>query len=122
MEFTIKQLFSVIDGRLSTEMEDVYNILNQATGDKLMTHQIPTAMKFLAKIKPKWFEKATSTIDATKIIVGDDFEELMKFIDGSLPNYTINVTTMDSSYREEYEKFMIDNSLLIKKANESNRD
>jgi hypothetical protein len=46
----------------------------------------------------------------------------MKFIDEKLPNYTINVTTMDSSYREEYEKFMIDNSLLIKKANESNRD
>ena len=122
MEFTIKQLFSVIDGRLSTEMEDVYNILNQATGDKLMTHQIPTAMKFLAEINPKWFEKASIVIDEIKKIVGDDFNELMVYIDEKLPNYKLNVTTMDSSYRTKYEKYMVGNSLLIKKANESNRD
>jgi hypothetical protein len=55
-QFTATQLFSLVDGRLSTSMDDVYNMLNHIHGGNLFTHQLPTAMDGLRKRNPQWFQ------------------------------------------------------------------
>lgn len=56
MKFTTKQLFSLVDGRLSTKMEDVYDMLDTASGSNLMTHHLPPGMGHFIE-KHKWTKK-----------------------------------------------------------------
>jgi mevalonate pyrophosphate decarboxylase len=92
MKVTLKKAFSILDGRLSTEMDDVYEMLNYIFDDDLMTHQLPSAMRKLKEINPEWFKDAVSTIDEIKHIEGtNDFEHLMKIIDREYSNFEIEL-------------------------------
>lgn len=44
MRVSLKKAFTILDGRLSTKMDDVYEMLNFIFSENLYTHQIPTAM------------------------------------------------------------------------------
>ena len=114
MKFTVKQLFSIIDGRLSTEMIDVYEILNAATGEQLMTHQLPVAMKYLGEVGPDWYVKAHEQLAEIKQKVGDDFQVLMRYIDEMLPHNYHEVIELTKDQREGFGKYMVDNSLLLR--------
>lgn len=112
MKFTVKQLFSVTDGRLSTEIGDVYEILNAATGEQLMTHHLPVAMKYLEEVKPDWYVKACEQLTDIKQKVGDDFQNLMTYIDKVyFANYH-DVTEMTTEQKKGFGEYMVENSLL----------
>jgi hypothetical protein len=84
--FTLKQLFSVVDGRLSTKMEDVYEILNIVANESLTTIALPILMNRLEEVKPKWYIKDLGCI---KDEIGDDFETLMKHLDNVKTTYEV---------------------------------
>ena len=44
MKVSLKKAFSILDGRLSTEIGDVYEMLNYIFDQDFMTHQLPTAL------------------------------------------------------------------------------
>lgn len=44
--FTLGQVLSITTGRLTCEMEGVYEILNFITGDNLYTHALPRGARF----------------------------------------------------------------------------
>lgn len=82
MRVNLKKVFSIIDGRLSTEIGDVYEMLNFIYNCNLMTHQIPTAMRTLTKENPKWFSDIHDFISEIKYKHNiNDFAELMSIID-----------------------------------------
>jgi len=54
--FSFLQLFSIIDGRLSGSMDDVYDILNHVFNSSLQTIELPTAYAKLKNINPDWFK------------------------------------------------------------------
>ena len=87
--FTLKQLFSVVDGRLSTKMEDVYEILNIVANESLTTIALPIVMNRLKEVKPKWYIKALEDLDCIKDEIGDDFETLMKHLDNVKTTYEV---------------------------------
>jgi hypothetical protein len=43
-QFNLLQLFSLVDGRLSTSMNDVYTMLNHICDADLMTHNLSKAL------------------------------------------------------------------------------
>ena len=112
MEFTLKQLFNLVDGRLSTEMGDIYTMLNHITGENLYTHHLPVAMKYVEKIKPAWYRMVKIKLDNIKWIVGDDFDELMDYIDEKYPNDVYDIPRLSDYQKEEFDAYMIENSLL----------
>ena len=79
-KFTLLQLFNVVDGRLSTNIDDVYDILNHVFNTSVWTHQIPAYMNKLKASRPLWFVVIESELDTLKRIHGDDFKTLMKVI------------------------------------------
>ena len=81
MKFTAKQLFSIIDGRLSTSMDDVYTILNEAIGRSLHTLELTHAMDEVKAKNPPWFAQAQKDLEKIKEEVGDDFPTLMEYFD-----------------------------------------
>lgn len=92
MKVTLKEFFSIGDGRLSTEIGDVYKMLNYIFDMNIYTHQIPTAMRKLKEVNPEWFSDAVSVIDEIKAIEGtDDFEVLMKVIEMEYSNFEIEL-------------------------------
>ena len=81
-KFTLLQLFSVVDGRLSTKIQDVYDILNHVFGTSFFTHQLPAAMNELSNKKPRWFKDASEEINAIKLHLGtNEFIELIQHIE-----------------------------------------
>lgn len=97
MKVSLKKAFSLLDGRLSTEMGDVYEMLNYIFDKNFMTHQLPTAMRKLQEENPKWFSDGVSVIDEIKVIENtDDFEQLMKAIDYGYSNFEIELGKLKS--------------------------
>lgn len=114
--FTLLQLFSIVDGRLSTEMGDVYEILNHLTDDSLMTHHLPVAMKYVEDKNPQWFQQAAIRINAIKAVSGNTFETLIDLIKDKY-NEDIEVPQLKDEFdTSDFIQYMLDNSLLLKKA------
>ena len=87
--FTLKQMFSIVDGRLSTSMDDVYTILNIAADENLTTIALPIIMDRVSEIKPKWYTDALTDLEVIKDKIGDDFETLMKHLDTVQNTYEV---------------------------------
>jgi len=96
MKVTLKQFFSIGDGRLSTEIGDVYLMLNYIFDENFMTHQLPTAMRKLIEANPEWFQNGVSIInDIKRTDKTDDFETLMNLIDKGFPTLEIELGKVD---------------------------
>lgn len=99
MKVTLKQFFTIGDGRLSTDIGDVYKMLNYIFDDNLMTHQIPTAMRKLKEVNPEWFSNAVGVInDVKRTNNTDDFEELMSLIDEGFPTFEVELGKVNGSF------------------------
>ena len=98
MKVSLKKAFSLLDGRLSTKIDDVYLMLNYIFDENFMTHQLPTAMRKLKEENPKWFSNGVSIInDIKKSNNTDDFKELMDLIDKGFPTLEIELGKLKSN-------------------------
>ena len=97
MKVSLKTAFSILDGRLSTEIGDVYEMLNYIFDDNFMTHQLPNAMRKLNEVNPNWFQNAKNILNGIKSTNNtDDFEELMELIEKGFPTYEIELGKVDA--------------------------
>lgn len=113
--FTMLQLFSIADGRLSTTMDDVYDILGHFAGESLMTHHLPVAMSYIKEKNPKWFQDLTTQLDEIKKIHGNDFATLIDIL--KTVGNRFEIPQLTDEEKVEFGKYMLDNSLLLKRAN-----
>lgn len=98
MKVSLKKAFSILDGRLSTEIGDVYKMLNYIFDANLFTHQLPTAMRTLRKKNPEWFQNGVNIInDIKRTNNTDDFVKLMELIDKGFLTYQIDLGKIDSN-------------------------
>lgn len=97
MKVSLKKAFSLIDGRLSTDMSDVYEMLNFIFDQSLMTHQLPAAIRNLEEENPKWFADGVAIInDIKRTNNTNNFQKLMELIDSGFPNYQIELGKIES--------------------------
>lgn len=115
-QFTPLQLFSLVDGRLSTNMDDVYEMLNHICDVSLNTHHLPVALKYLRSKYPNWFKECTQKLTSIKNQLNDNsFETLIGYIKNHW-NEPIDVPQLkDEIDTSDFGTFMIDNSLLLNK-------
>ena len=57
--FPIKQLFSIVDGRLSTSISDIQSIFGVYCGRRVFTHELPELIDEVESAKPDWYMQAT---------------------------------------------------------------
>ncbi len=92
MNVTLKQAFCLLDGRLSTSMDDVHNMLNFIFSANLYTHQLPAALDKLKEENPKWFSDGVLVIESIKHEIGtDDFQRLMDIIDDKYSSFIVKI-------------------------------
>ena len=97
MKVSLKKAFSILDGRLSTEIGDVYEMLNYIFDANFFTHQLPTAMRTLQEKNPEWFQNGVNIInDIKRTNNTDDFAQLMELIDKGFLTYQIELGKIDS--------------------------
>lgn len=115
-QFSLLQLFSLVDGRLSTSMDDVYDMLNHICDEELMTHHLPTALDYLREKNPKWFQQQSDVLNTIKArLQSNTFETVIGTIKDKY-NENIDIPQLKDEFNtSDFVKFMIDNSLLIKK-------
>lgn len=114
-QFNLLQLFSLVDGRLSTTMDDVYLMLNHICDDEsLMTHHLPVAMDYIKEKNPTWLSIVKNTYDTLGCTKETDFEECVRLITAN--NEIINIPQLKDEFdTTDFGSFMIDNSLLLKR-------
>jgi len=113
--FSLKQLFSLVDGRLSTNIGDVYEMLNHICDDDLMTHHLPVASDYVKSKNPKWFIDVKAKIDILKSKFGNDFSTIMEAIDSGY-NEKFEIPQLKDEFEiSDFPRYMVDNSLLLKK-------
>ena len=94
MKVSLEKAFSILDGRLSTKIEDVYEMLNYIYDTSFFTHQLPSAMRKLQEVNPDWFSAGVAHLEEIRSIVGtNDFEPLINYIkeNYSSPDYDIEL-------------------------------
>jgi len=97
--FTTLQLFSLVDGRLSTNMDDVYNMLNHIFDDNFTTLALPMAMRKLKEINPEWFKEQKQILQTIKSVEDtDEFEALIVAIKFKY-NKDVEVPQLDAKYK-----------------------
>lgn len=117
-QFTPLQLFSIIDGRLSTDIGDVYDILNHVCDDDMMTHHLPVAKDYLLLKNPKWVQEYQQQLDRIKAtLVSNTFETVIGYIKDKWTTPIDVPQLRDETNTSDYGNYMIENSLLLKKLN-----
>ena len=53
--FQLKQLFSIVDGRLSTSISDIQSIFCVYLGRGVFTHELPELIDEVESAKPDWY-------------------------------------------------------------------
>ena len=90
--FPLKQLFSIVDGRLSASISDIRSILGVYCGRSVFTHEIPTLLDEIKSAKPDWYMQAKGLIEYVKWRKHtDDFVKLMDILDKDFSNVYIMV-------------------------------
>ena len=90
--FPIKQLFSIVDGRLSTSISDIQVILGMYCGRSVFTHELPELIDDVESAKPDWYMQAKGLVDYIKWRhYTDDFVTLMDILDKDFSNVYIMV-------------------------------
>jgi hypothetical protein len=116
--FTPWQLFSLIDGRLSTHSGDLYDMLNHICNENLMTHHLPVAYDFLKLKNPKWFVECKVKLEAIKKEHGNNFETLRDVINKiwvapiDVPQLKDEFDPFGKPYDDGFATYMVKNSLL----------
>ena len=99
MKVSLKKAFSILDGRLSTEIGDVYEMLNYIFDANFFTHQLPSAMRTLQEKNPEWFQNGVNIInDIKRTNNTNDFTQLMELTDNGFPTYQIELGKIDSKF------------------------
>ena len=90
--FPLKQLFSIVDGRLSTSISDIQGILGVYYGRSVFTHELPELIDEVESAKPDWYMQAKGIIEYVKWRKHtDDFVKLMDILDKYFSNVYIMV-------------------------------
>lgn len=112
-QFSFKQLFTLTDGNLSTNISDVYDMLNHIYNENFMIYHLPVAMDHLDMKKPQWYADLRITMAEIKTQAGtDDFDALMEYIDKN-HNPMIEVPQFTKEELIGFDQYMADNSLLL---------
>ena len=121
-QFTLEQLFSLCDGRLSTNMDDVYAMLNHICDSDLMTHHLPVAMDYLRLKNPTWFDEVKTRLETIGSLslgleskLSDDFKAFIATVKSQY-NDTYDIPQLKDEFdTSDFAQYMIDNSLLLNK-------
>ena len=90
--FPLKQLFSIVDGRLSASISDIRSILGVYCGRIVFTHEIPTILDEIKYANPDWYMQAKGLVDYIKWSnYTDNFGKLMDILDKDFTNVYIMV-------------------------------
>ena len=90
--FTLKQLFTIVDGRLSTSVSDIQRIFGVYCGRSVFTHELPELIDEVESAKPDWYMQAKGLIDYIKWRnYTDDFVTLMDILDKDYSNVFVKV-------------------------------
>ncbi len=120
-QFTLLQLFFILDGRLSTSMDDVYDILNHICDTYLMTHHLPVAMSYLKEKKPTWFIELKGQLEDVISLLcpikEKNYDQFIWLIDYLKNNNSIhNIPQLKDEFdTSDFGMYMVDNSLLLRK-------
>ena len=90
--FPLKQLFSIVDGRLSTSISDIQSIFFVYCGRSVFTHELPELIDEVESAKPDWYRQAKGLIDYIKWRnYTDNFVKLMDILDKDYSNVFVKV-------------------------------
>lgn len=113
--FTKLQLLNITTGRLSTRMEDIYDILNHVTDSDLFTSQLPVALSYLKGKNPEWL--ANELIELFEVYKAhpnyeEEFFSLMDYYQSTFSEPVMIPQLKDEFDTSDFEDYMSNNSIF----------
>jgi len=106
--FSLLQLFTILDGRLTTNMGDVYKILNLYGRRNIRPHEIIPMGDYLMSYRPSWYSLAYSIIRKVKLGCSNDFEEIVTCLKREYGKVRVKIKPIDKDQLSEHLIYMID--------------
>lgn len=112
-QYTLKQLFSLVDGRLTTNsMDEVAEILTHVCGCGLMNKQLALAMDYIIEKNPIWYSMVKRTLFFIREeIQTDDFLAFMEKIDSEYSKKVFDVPQLKDEFDiSDFDNYLIRNN------------
>jgi len=118
-KFTTVQLFTIVDGRLSTTVAEAFEILNHVCDLSLMTSELPVVFDYIKMKNPKWFQEQKEKL---KHIANSEFnvknsedvgfQVLINYIKKNC-NEEVEIPQLKDEFdTSDFSKYMNEHSLL----------
>jgi hypothetical protein len=92
-QVSLLKVFSILDGRLSTNMDDVYDMMNFIFGDGVTTIELLICMDAIERNKPQWYIDGKLFLYGIEKEVGsNDFDAMINHIKTHYSNTYITLT------------------------------
>lgn len=115
-QFSLKQLFAIVDGRMSTSMGDIYDILNHVCDDNLMTHHLPVAKEYVLNKNPSWVSDVNKLLEGVYNscpIKERNHDQFLWCMD-NIGDHSFDIPQLKSEFdTSDFVDYMVDNSLLL---------
>lgn len=109
-QFSVADILTVTTGRLYSNMEKLYELLDFLTQENLMTHHLPIAAQFVK-------EQLISQLSPTLQDLCKEWEHTEDWQDKvEQANNLFGLIALIPVNKAGFEKYMIENSLLLKNA------
>lgn len=92
MKITLKEFLNIADGRLWTDIGDVYKVLDYVFDSVTLTHEISNRMKILNEVCPDWYRKGLYSVSIIKTEAGsEDFDKMQEIVNKDYKNYCLEI-------------------------------
>lgn len=117
-DFTLKQLFSLVDGRLTSDgYDEITKMITHICNCGLMSYQLAIAMNYIIEKNPIWLQGVTALINSIKSRLDtDEFEVLMEEIDNNYNNHVFSIPQLKDEFdTSDFEDYLIRNNPQLDK-------
>jgi hypothetical protein len=114
-KFSLKQLFAIVDGRMSTSMDDIYDILNHVCDTDLMTHHLPVAKNYVLSKNPSWVNDVSTLLKDiyNSCPIKERNKDQFLWCMDNIGHQYFDIPKLKSEFdTSDFNDYMVNNSLL----------
>lgn len=96
--FTLLQLYSVVDGRLSTSFEEFHPVISHIVGKNIYVHEVPAALLKIKMANPYWYRTLKKEIDTINLMSDNDIHKAIKTIKEYYCNLDFDIPQLEDKF------------------------
>lgn len=94
--FTLLQLYSVVDGRLSTSFEEFQMVINHIVGRNISIDEVPAALLRIKMENPYWYRTLKKEIETINLMNDNNVHKVIQSIKEYYCNLEFDIPQLEN--------------------------